>query len=292
MKYLFIEQNRSEFPVKRMCHVLEVFRSGYSGWRGRLPSRRQLNKDALKESVRDCYLEAHDGMAGSPTIAADLRAEGKWPQVSRTRVATVMKEMGLRCGTQKKWIQTTDSEHSLPVAPNILDRNFTVAAPNLVWVSDITYLRMGGRWMYLCVFIDLFARRVVGWSLAESMHASHVTLALHRAVAWRKPGKGLIVHSDRGVQYASIEMRQELAKIGSIQSMSRKGNCWDNAVAESFFHLLKSRLTNHKNYATEHELMKDLFIYIEGYYNRKRRHSTNGWMTPDQFEANFWKRTA
>ncbi len=292
MKFRFIHENRTEFPVLRMCHVLGVSRSGYSTWRGRSPSKRKTVKESLKQDVKTCYSDAHNGMAGSPTIAADLRAEGKWPKVSRTRVASVMKELGLRCRTQKKWIQTTDSKHSMPVAPNILNRSFNVSAPNSAWVSDITYLRLGHKWVYLCVFIDLYGRRVVGWSLAETMHANNVTLAFQRAVAWRRPEPGLIVHSDRGSQYASNEMRLVIAETGAVQSMSRKGNCWDNAVAESFFHLLKSRLTNHRTYHTEQDLMRDLFIYIEGYYNRKRRHSTNGWMTPEQFEANFMKQTA
>lgn len=159
-------------------------------------------------------------------------------------------------------------------------------------VSDITYLAVNGKWMYLCVFIDLFARRVVGWELAETMHVDLVMVAFQRAMAWRKPSPNLLVHSDRGVQYAARAYNTLLCKAGAVQSMSRKGNCWDNAVAESFFHSLRSRLTSHAKYRSKEQLERDLFIYIEGYYNRRRKHSSNGWETPEQHEAKFHKITA
>lgn len=290
MKYRFIETHRSEFTVKKMCHVLEVSRSGYSTWRNRLPAPRTLARERLKTVIREQYIQEHSGMAGSPTITADLKADGVL--VNRTRVAALMREMGLQCRTQKRWVKTTDSSHSLPIAPNYLNRQFQVQAPNMVWVSDITYLAVNGKWMYLCVFIDLFARRVVGWHLAETMHVELIMVAFKRAIAWRRPTQYLLVHSDRGVQYAAHSYRALLAGVGAVQSMSRKGDCWDNAVAESFFHSLKSRLTSHARYRSREQLERDLFIYIEGYYNRRRKHSTNGWETPEQHEANFHKMTA
>lgn len=287
MKFTFIDQYRSEFPVKKMCHTLEVSVSGYYAWRKSPISRRSQHREELKERIRKQYEEAHSGLAGSPTIAADLKAENI--PTNRTHVALLMKEMGLRCKTQKRWTNTTDSAHQLPVAPNILDRRFTVNAPNMVWVSDITYIAVNGHWMYLCVFIDLYGRRVVGWKLDDNMHADLVLRAFHQALSWRKPESGLLVHSDRGVQYASGVFRDCLDLAGAVQSMSRKGNCWDNAVAESFFHSLKCRLIDHTRYRTKEQLEKDLFMYIEGYYNRRRRHSTNHWQTPEQHEANFYK---
>jgi putative transposase len=286
MKFIFIEQHRSEFPVEKMCQILEVSPSGYYARRFRPQSPRSKSKEKLKALIRSQFERTHSGMAGSPTIAADLRAEGI--ATNRTRVAILMQEMGIRCKTQKRWAKTTNSDHQMPVASNVLDRCFKVHAPNRVWVSDITYIAVDGRWIYLCVFIDLFARKVVGWKVSKTMHADLVVDSLHQALAWRKPPKGLLVHSDRGIQYASSLFRDQLDRIGAVQSMSRKGNCWDNAVAESFFHSLKTRLINHVRYRKVEQLERDLFIYIEGYYNRIRRHSANQWHTPEQFEANFY----
>ena len=241
MKFRFMEFHRSEFRVKKMCQTLGVSRGGFDKWCKRSPSKREVSKRELKKEIATIFEEEHGGMAGSPTITADLKSTEKWKTISRTKVAGLMKEMNLKCRTQKKWVNTTDSKHALPVAPNILNRSFEVAAPNTVWVSDITYLSVNSRWMYLCVFIDLYARRVVGWRLSETMHVDFVVAAFQQAVAWRKPQNGLIVHSDRGIQYAASEFRSHLILIGANQSMSRKGNCWDNAVAESFFHSAVSK---------------------------------------------------
>lgn len=181
---------------------------------------------------------------------------------------------------------TTNSKHDEPVADNILNRQFSVAAPNTVWVSDITYLKAGGKWHYLAVFIDLFSRIVVGWDLSDSLDRHSMMYAFNKALWRRRPGAGLLVHSDRGVQYASADFRLLLEKTGCIQSMSRKGNCWDNAVAESFFHTLKTQLTHHERFRDKNEAELALFNYIEAYYNRRRRHSSRGYRTPAEFEQN------
>jgi putative transposase len=213
----------------------------------------------------------------------DLRESGM--HVSRKTVARRMQLQGLKAlVSRKQKVVTTDSRHKLPVAENLLDRNFTVAAPNTVWVTDITYIKTTAGWRYLAVFIDLFSRSVVGWSLGKSLSASLVCEAFLRAVWHRKPPQGLMVHSDRGVQYASYEFRRLLAQYGCIQSMSRKGNCWDNAVAESFFHVLKLECVNRYHFQDSFDVNKVIFEYIEVYYNRKRRHSTLKYCTPVEWE--------
>ncbi len=195
-----------------------------------------------------------------------------------------MKEMGLRCKATKKFVATTDSKHNDPVAANLLDRQFSVSAPNRVWVSDITYLKIGRKWHYLTVFIDLYSRIVVGWDLSSSLARYSTLKAFKKGIIRRNPSKGLMVHSDRGVQYASSAFRSILTRNGFVQSMSRKGNCWDNAVAESFFHTLKTQLIHHVKFKNRKEAERELFIYIEAYYNRRRRHSTNGYLSPAEFE--------
>ena len=223
-------------------------------------------------------------MAGSPMITGDLRAEKAFRNVSRPRVARHMRSMALRCRTNRKFVVTTDSTHSEPVASNILNRQFTAVAPNKAWVTGITYLKVGRRWHYLTVFIDLYSRLVVGWDLSDSLERHSVIHAFQKAIVRRKPAAGLVVHSDRGIQYASNDFRTRLKQSGCIQSMSRKGNCWDNAVAESFFHTLKTQFIRHHKFLTRYEAELALFQYIEAYYNRRRRHSSNGWMSPTEFE--------
>jgi putative transposase len=227
-------------------------------------------------------------MVGSPIITADLREEPEFSNVSRNRVARLMKEIGLKCKTIKKFVVTTDSKHSEPVAPNLLDRQFSVSTPDTVYVSDITYLKVGRRWHYLTVFIDLFSRLVVGWDLSDSLERFSAIRALNKAILRRNPSQGLMIHSDRGIQYASKDFRTVLDKHGFIQSMSRKGNCWDNAVAESFFGSLKTQLIYHCTFQNVTEAEQALFHYIEVYYNRQRKHSTNGYKTPAQFELEWW----
>ena len=287
MKYNFIENNRSTFPVKKMCHVFRVSPSGYYRWRKAPQSNRIIKNEALKKRIRELFYR-HKGMVGSPIIAADLREDPEFSDVSRQRVARHMKEMGLKCKTVKKFVVTTDSKHNEPVAPNLLNRQFSVSTPDTVYVSDITYVKIGRRWHYLTIFIDLFSRFVVGWDLSDSLERFSAIRALKKTILRRSPGKGVMVHSDRGIQYASEDFRKQLVKYGFIQSMSRKGNCWDNAVAESFFSTLKKQLIHHCTFQSVPEAKQALFCYIEIYYNRQRKHSTNGYRSPAQYELDWW----
>jgi putative transposase len=285
MKFWFMKEHRSEFPVSKMSKALGVSASGFYRWLKRLPSKAAVFKQSLQEKIRQIY-DSHNGTAGSRTIAADLKGLGI-EGASRTRVASEMQEMDLRCKTRKRFVATTDSKHNEPVAPNILEQNFTQNAPNRAWVSDITYLPVNDKWFYLVVFIDLFSRKVVGWDLSPSLKAESTIKAFEQAVCQRRPQRGLIVHSDRGIQYACKDFRQCLDRYACIQSMSRKGNCWDNAVAESFFSSLKKRLFYHRRYETMEDLRKDLFWYIEVYYNRFRKHSFNNYLTPEEKDSIF-----
>ena len=287
MKFKFIEHNRLSFPVKKMCQVLKVSSSGYYRWRKAPLSCLRIENEKLKDRIKELF-EEHSGMVGSPIITADLNEEPGFSKVSRNRVARHMKEMGLKCRTVKKFVVTTDSKHKEPVSPNLLDRQFMVPAPNTVWVSDITYLRVGTKWHYLTVFIDLFSRIVVGWDLSESLERYSVMRALNKAIVRRRPSQGLMIHSDRGIQYASSDFRAVLKKHCFIQSMSRKGNCWDNAVAESFFHSIKTQMIHHCKFQNVAETEHALFNYIEVYYNRRRKHSTNGYKSPANYELEYW----
>ncbi len=270
-----------------MCQVLEISMSGFYQWRNRTPSARSQQNDRLKQCIFKLFSE-HNGMAGSPMITADLHDDPDFCNVSENRVAGLMRKMGLKCKTLKKWVVTTNSNHNEPVAPNLLNRKFDVKMPNTVWVSDITYLKVGRQWYYLTVFIDLFSRSIVGWDLSGSLERHSVIRALKKAIMRRRPERGLMIHSDRGVQYASQDFKKVLKTHGFIQSMSRKGNCWDNAVAESFFHTLKTQLIYHIRLYNFREAEKILFKYIEIYYNQRRKHSTNGWKTPAHCEQEWY----
>jgi putative transposase len=283
MKFKFIENNRSSFPVKKMCHVLKVSQSGYYRWRKAPLSSLRIENGRLRARINELFKE-HNGMVGSPMITADLNEDPEFSKVSRNRVARHMKDMGLKCRSVKKFVVTTDSKHQEPVSPNLLDRQFTVPTPDTVWVSDITYLRVGRKWHYLTVFIDLFSRIVVGWDLSESLERYSAMRALNKAILRRRPSPGLMIHSDRGIQYASGNFRAILKKHRFIQSMSRKGNCWDNAVAESFFHSIKTQMIHHCKFQSVVETEQAIFNYIEVYYNRRRKHSTNGYKSPANYE--------
>jgi len=282
MKYQFISDNRSIHKVKKMCQVLLVSTSGYYRWEKSPISHRELENESIKKDILSVY-EKRKGRVGSPMITPELR-EGNWPSISENRVARLMKAMGLKCKMVKRFKVTTDSNHSEPVAENLLNRNFTVSEPNKVWVTDITYVKVGAGWLYLTVFIDLFSRAVVGWALSESLSTDAVVKALLRGVWKRTVLKGLMIHSDRGCQYASKLFRNHLNDFGFIQSMSRKGNCWDNAVAESFFHSFKNELVYQTNFKNKKEAKREIFEYIEIYYNTERRHSANGRLSPVNFE--------
>lgn len=215
---------------------------------------------------------------------ADLRSEPEFAQVGKNRVARLMKDMGLKCKATKKFIATTNSKHNEPIAPNILNREFSVLSPNTAWMSDITYIKVGQKWHYLTVFIDLFSRIIVDWDLSDTLERHSMLRAFQKALWKRRPGKGLLVHSDRGIQYACADFRNLLKNLKFVPSMSRKENCWDNAVAESFFHTLKTQLIHHRQFQNRNEVEQALFNYIEIYYNRRRRHSTNGYQSPAMFE--------
>jgi putative transposase len=265
MKYKFISEHSSIHSVKKMCHVLSLSRSGYYNWKNFAVSLRKQENNKIKKEIQQIYND-HCGRIGSPMITPELR-ERDWPSISKNRVARLMKEMGLRCKVVKAYKVTTNSKHSEPVAANLLDRNFTVGEPDVVWVTDITYIKVANSWMYLTVFIDLFSRIVVGWTLSNSLRTEGVVGALLKGVWKRKAAKGLMIHSDRGCQYASKEFREHLKHMGFIQSMSRKGNCWDNAVAESFFHTLKNELVYQTKFRNQEEAHSAIFEYIEIYYN-------------------------
>ncbi len=267
-----------------MCRVLLVSRSGYYSWRSRPESRRAVENRRLDARIKVIY-RMHKGRCGSPKITEQLHDEGC--PASKTKVARVMQAAGLRSIVRRKFRATTDSKHSHPVADNILQRNFSASEPNTAWVSDITYIATQYGWMYLTVIIDLFSRMVVGWALSSSLNHEMVLTAIKRAIRSRRPGKGLIFHSDQGVQYACSAFRKELNKHGFIQSMSRKGNCWDNAVAESFFSIIKSELIHHERFKGPQDTLAAVFEYIEVYYNRQRKHSTLGYQTPGQFELSI-----
>lgn len=287
MKFQFIESNRSSFPVKKMCQVLNVSQSGFYYWRAAPVSNREAERQRFRSRIKELYVE-HKGMIGSPLLTADLRDDSEFSKVSRNRVARHMKDMGLRCQSVKKFAVTTDSKHGEPIAPNLLDRKFTVSAPDIVYVTDITYLKVGRNWHYLTVFIDLFSRLIVGWDLSDSLERHSAIRALNKTIQKRRPGHGVMVHSDRGVQYASSDFRAVLQKHHCVQSMSRKGNCWDNAVAESFFHTIKTQMIYHCKFQNVMEAEQALFNYIEVYYNRRRKHSTNGYKSPVQYEMEWW----
>jgi len=287
MKFEFIKKYRSSYPVKKMCHILKVSQSGYYRWLKAPLSSLKIENERLRARINELFTE-HKGMAGSPMITADLHEYSGFSKVSRNRVARHMKEMGLKCHTGKKFVVTTDSKHKEPVSPNLLNRQFRVPTPDTVWVSDITYLKIGKKWHYLTVFIDLFSRIVVGWDLSESLERYSAMRALNKAIQRRRPGQGLMIHSDRGIQYASGDFRVILKKHHFIQSMSRKGNCWDNAVAESFFHSIKTQMIHHRKFQNLVETEHALFNYIEVYYNRRRKHSTNGYKSPANYELEYW----
>lgn len=282
MRYAWIESQEGSFSVKAMCRVLKVRRSGYYAWKRPRASERKAEAKRLDEAIRRQF-DVHKGRYGSPRVTEELKAEG-W-RVGRPRVAKRMRALGLRARAARKYKATTQSKHNLPVAPNRLEQDFTASAPNQKWVSDITYLWTDEGWLYLAVVLDLYSRAVVGWSMGERITRDLVIQALTMAIWRRRPKAGLIAHSDRGSQYASNDYQRRLERHGFLCSMSRKGDCYDNAAMESFFHSLKVEHTEGKRYATREEAKADVFEYIESYYNRQRRHSTLNYLSPCDFEA-------
>jgi len=283
VKFAFIRDHLSDVPVEAACNVLEVTRSGYYAWLRRPMSRRDDRRRQLAARIRVVHAE-HRGVYGSPRVYRVLKAQGE--RVSENTVAGVMRQEGVRARVKRKFVpRTTDSAHTQPVAPNTLDRVFESAAPNRKWAADITYIATDEGWLYLAGIIDLYSRRIVGWSMAEHMRAELVSEAMKMALAQRRPKGGLLHHSDRGVQYACDAYQDLLWRHGIRVSMSGKGDCWDNAVMESFWGTLKTELVNHEHYTTRDQARQSIFEYIEVFYNRKRLHSSLGYVSPEAFET-------
>ncbi len=282
MKFRFISAHRETFKVGRMCKLLNVSCSGYHAWLKRPGSHRSLENRALEAKIRVLHAASHN-IYGAPRIHRDLIDDGI--RCSKNRVARIMRKAGIRSRTKKKFKATTSSRHNFPIAPNLLNQDFNVDALDCTWVGDITYIYTNEGWLYLAVLLDLFNREVVGWSASSRMTRQLAIDALQMAFDRRDPGKGLLHHSDRGSQYASTDYQNILKEHNIICSMSRKGNCYDNAVAESFFGRLKSEWVNHNRYLSRSEAMRSLFYYIEIFYNRKRRHSSIDYVTPHEYET-------
>lgn len=281
-QYEFIRAKEATYDVAEMCRVLEVSPSAYYAWRNSPPSKRERDDERLQTEIIAIH-RAHRRSYGSPRITEELQAQGE--KVGRRRVARLMRQNRISGLQKRRWKRTTDSRHKLPVAENILDRNFRAYAPNQVWVGDITYVWTAEGWAYVAVIIDLFSRKVVGWAMRKTLNRELALAALTKALVMRKPPERLIHHTDRGCQYASREYRRQLAAHGLIQSMSRAGNCYDNAVSESFFASLKKELVHRTSFATRTEAYDALADYIDNFYNPIRRHSAIGYRSPAEHES-------
>jgi len=285
VKFDFIQQNLSGFPVAVACDTLAVSRAGYYAWLKRPVSPRATRRTELAVKIQAVHAE-HRQVYGSPRVCAALRARGE--RVCENTVAKVMREQEIRAKTKKTFVpRTTDSRHEQPLARNVLDRQFAADLPDRKWAVDITYVPTDEGWLYLAGVIDLCTRRIVGWSMAEHMESALAADALQMAIARRNPAAGLLHHSDRGVQYAAEDYQHLLQSNGMQASMSGKGDCWDNAPMESFWGTLKTELVHHEHYATREQARQSIFEYIEVFYNRKRLHSALGYRSPEAFEASL-----
>ncbi len=281
MKYAFIDQQRDSYPLQMLCRVLDVSDSGYTSWRQSDGPQRWLSDHALPARICEIHEETKAAY-GSPRIYQELKELGV--PVSKGRVERLMREHGLRARHKRRFKATTDSKHRLPVAPNVLEQNFVTERPDQVWTADITYIATAEGWLYLAIVLDLYTRQIVGWAMRERMTSDLVVDALRMAWFRRRPEPGLIHHSDRGSQYASKAYTDQLKARGIKISMSRKGDCWDNAPTESFFGTLKKELVYRTKFADMDEAKTKIFEYIESFYNRRRRHSTLDYMTPTEYE--------
>jgi transposase InsO family protein len=288
VKYGFIREHQEEFTIAAMCRILEVSVSGYYRWRGRRSSNREQENERLLSMIEAIHKESRN-QYGSPKVYRRLRKLGQ--SCNHKRVERLMRKAGIKAKRVRKFKVTTDSRHSEPAAENLLDRRFSVSEPDKVWVSDITYLWTAEGWLYLAIFLDLFSRMVVGWSMSERITSELVISAFEMGQQKRGGRVSPMVHSDRGSQYASSSFRQELAGYGCLQSMSRRGNCWDNAVAESFFSALKLELVSDERFSNRQQARDSVFEYIEVFYNRSRIHSAAGYLSPAEYEEKF-KRAA
>jgi len=279
-----MRDHQPEFTIAAMSSALSVNPSGYYAWRIRKPSARAQENERLSEKIKAVHAQSRRTY-GSPKVYRKLRRDGE--AVNHKRVERLMREQGLKAKRVKKFRWTTDSRHSLPVAENVLGRNFSVMRPDEVWTSDITYIPTDEGWLYLVVFLDLYSRLVVGWTVSKRMTVEFVEAAFLQAQRRRGGAVSPLVHSDRGSQYASAAFTERLAAWGCQQSMSRKGNCWDNAVTESFFGVLKSEFTHHERFATRQAAKDKIFDYIEVFYNRHRIHSATNYFAPTEYEARY-----
>jgi putative transposase len=279
----FIAARKTEHSVKTMCRVLEVSRSGYHAWARRNPSARALEDERLTERIREIHA-LNRKVYGAPRIHAELRmADGI--RVGRKRVERLMRQAAITGMVARKHGRTTIRVPGVRVCEDLVDRAFLAAAPNQLWVADITYLRTWEGWLYLVAVQDVFSRRIVGWSMADHMRTELVTDALQMALVKRRPDPGLIWHSDQGSQFVSLAFGQQARAAGIAQSMGSRGDCYDNAVAESFFATLKKELIHGRSWPSKAELRTEVFEYIEVFFNRRRRHSTLGFLSPEQFET-------
>jgi putative transposase len=279
--FQFIADHSGEWPVTWMCEALEVSASGYYAWVGRSDSPTQQWRQELIGAIEEIHAQVKQRY-GSPRMTAALNARG-YECVENT-VAELMRQQGIRAKSPKRFVRTTDSNHRLPVAENILDRDFEPSGPNESWCADITYIPTHEGWLYLAVVEDLFSRMIVGWSMEATMESRLVVDALAMALAWRRPGVGLLAHSDRGSQYASEHYQRVLSEEGIVCSMSEVGQCWDNAPVESFFGRLKCEIEPAEMFATRDQARAELFEYLEVFYNRVRLHSSLGFLSPVEFE--------
>ena len=278
-----MRERRKEYPLALMCELLNVSRSGYYAWLDRPVSKRQERCLKLMEQIRRSH-EQSRGTYGAPRVTADVNEAGM--AVCQNTVAKLMRQAGLKAKVKRRFLpRTTDANHPHPIAPNVLDQDFAAERIDRKWTCDITYVPSDEGWLYLAVVMDCFSRRIVGWSMRDHLRVELVSEALQMALQRRRPRGGLLHHSDRGCQYACGDYRKRLAAHGIECSMSRRGNCYDNAVTESFFGTLKTELVHHEHYATREQARRSLFQWIECWYNRRRRHSSLGYLSPEGFEA-------
>jgi putative transposase len=284
VKFAFIEAEKAGYPIVVLCDVLGVSCSGYYAWKGRPASARAQADAALVVDIRASYA-ASRGTYGSTRVHRDLQAGGR--RIGKNRVARVMQREGIQARRKRRFRRTTDSNHTFAIAPNILERNFDVALPNTAWVGDVTYVWTLEGWLYLAVIVDLFSRRVVGWATSANNDRALALKALKHATMLRAPARGWVHHTDRGSVYASNDYGDALDDLGAIKSMSRKADCWDNAVAESFFATIKGEMIEHESFETRAEATAAIADYIDGFYNTRRRHSSLDYVSPIEYELNF-----
>jgi putative transposase len=289
MRFKLIDAAKKDFPVQRLCKVLGVSQSGYFAWRSRPACQRQRDDLLLLAHVRSAFALSNETY-GSPRMTRELQDAGL--AVGRRRTARLMRENGLKARQPRRFKRTTDSLHAFPVAPNLLEQDFAAERSDEKWAADISYVWTREGWLYLAIVMDLFTRRVVGWAVSDRLHKELALTALRRALAVRRPAAGLIHHSDRGSQYCSIEYQAELRQHGIRISMSGKGNCYDNAMVETFFKTLKSELVWRTVFQTRAEASEALARYIDGFYNPIRRHSALDYVSPAQFERRTASQTA